>query len=89
VCIIIAPSISTNEMVCSASLTHGENSVDLIVVVDGGFTEELTLQPRDVIALKLGSPNDFADMQLADGSVARYNKYATVTLRVTFTDGSF
>jgi predicted aspartyl protease len=81
-------SSSTNEMVCQATLTNGSISVSRVVVVDGGFTEDLILQPSDIEDLQLGPPLSRMSSELADRSLVYYDVYAPLTLTLALTDGS-
>jgi hypothetical protein len=82
-------SSSTNGMVCEATLANGSISVSRVVVVDGGFTEDLLLQPRDIEDLQLGSPLNCISFDLAEyHSLVCYDNYAPLTLTLSLTDGS-
>lgn len=73
---------------CQATLSFGAVTITRTVVLDGGFTEELSLEPSDVIALGLGAPVERISMKLADHSQSCYDLYAPVTVTLTFSDGS-
>ena len=81
-------STSTNEMMCEATISNGDISLPRVVVVDGGFSDDLILELKDINELQLGSPVRRASFKLADNSFVEYDFYAPVTLTLTLTDGS-
>ncbi len=74
---------------CAANLANGDISISAIVVVDGGFTEDLILQQSDIVKLQVGNPTSCITMSMANGSVVSYNIYPPVTMTLTLTDGTF
>ena len=60
-------SVSAGEMMCEATLSFESVTITRTVVVDDGFTDDLTLEPADVIALGLGDPVGQVSMSLAQG----------------------
>eukprot|EP01036_Dinobryon_divergens_P032822 gene32822-42493_t len=75
-------------MICEATLSFGSMTVTRTFIVDGGFTEDLTLEHADIIALGLGDPVGQVPLSFAEHVTVLYDQYRSVSLTLTFSDGT-
>ena len=75
-------------MMCEATFSFESVTITRTVVVNGGFTEDLTLEPADIIALGLGDPVRQVPLSLAEHTPVLYDEYRYVSLTLTFSDGT-
>lgn len=73
---------------CEVNLSFGNTNITRPIIVDSEFTDELVLDPSDVVALGLGDPVEQSTTLLADQSETLIDVYPDVTVAFTFTDGT-
>jgi hypothetical protein len=75
-------------MSCAFTITNGDKTITVDVVVDSGCQEELLLEARDIESLGLTDVVRQEDVIMPDNSICSTNIYKAVSVVLTLSDGT-
>jgi predicted aspartyl protease len=61
--------------------------IERLVTVDTGFSDDISLEPSDIIDLGLGDPISRTTYEIADGEISENNVYQNIEVTVRFMNG--